>query len=158
MLNTIVNLGRLISVIEEYCDCGTLSIAEAAFVANMIGDVEDAISFIENGGRLHVSSNTNYGSFENMEDAFEFFAEEIIDIDKYYNDYDTKRNYEVEQKKLAKEMLFNFKGNESNIKNLVKCHFITHFHYLAERDKKAITYIADNYCCDKRFMLMGIER
>lgn len=156
MLNTITNLGKLINSVENNCGGTKIDITEAAFIAKMIGSVENAICYFENDAELFVSSDLN-GTFENMRRVFNFYAEKIIHME-FCNTNEIKGSdyYEFKKEKLVQRMLFYFHGDESTITHIVNTCISLDDIKIDYKDKIYVSYFAGNYC-DKRFIVMAIE-
>lgn len=166
MLKTIEKLGYLANKIENCCGGIEVDVHEAAFIANMFGSVENAICYFECGAYMFVSKNCNATSFENVNEIFDFFADEIVNLRFLYEERNigilrNKKIYDCEREKdtLKKRMLFEFNGDESSIMKIVEKYCNVYFDsesldYLSSIN---VSYHAGNYR-NKRFIIVSLER
>lgn len=166
MLKTIEKLGHLANKIEDLCGGIEVDVHEAAFIANMFSSVNNAICYFECGAYMFVSKNCNATSFENVNEIFDFYADEIVDLRFWYEERNidilkNKKIYDCEREKdtLKKRMLFEFNGDESSIVKIVEkyCNIYFDSESLDYRSSINVGYYAGNYR-NKRFIILSLER
>ena len=166
MLKTIEKLGYLADKIEDFCGDIEVDVHEAAFIANMFGGVDNAMCHFECGAYMFVSKNCNATSFENVNEIFDFFADEIVNLRFLYEERNigilrNKKIYDCEREKdkLIKQMLFEFNGDESSIMKIVEkyCNIYFDSESLDYLSSINVSYHAGNYR-NKRFVIVCLER